>query len=92
MKSRLLLSLTLPAFALLLPASLTSCASDDVQENEFDNPRLQRQIDERGGSRRGLQDRLDSRNEFYYRSIDRRAMRRKARDERYDAWFDMIMQ
>ena len=39
-----------------------------------------------------LEQRLDRRNDRYQNSIDRRAMRRKARDERYDAWFDMIMQ
>jgi hypothetical protein len=39
-----------------------------------------------------LEQRLDRRNDNYQNSIDRRSMRRHARDERYDAWFDMIMQ
>ena len=39
-----------------------------------------------------LEQRLDRRNDRYSDSIERRKMRRKARDDRYDAWFDMIMQ
>ncbi len=39
-----------------------------------------------------LEQRLDRRNDKYSNSIERRSMRRKARDDRYDAWFDMVMQ
>ena len=39
-----------------------------------------------------LERRLEKRNDAYSRSIQRRSMRRKARDERYNQWFDMIMQ
>ena len=39
-----------------------------------------------------LEQKLDKRNDRYGNRIDRRSMRRHARDQRYDAWFDMIMQ
>ncbi|MFV1994862.1 MAG: hypothetical protein ACC661_05445 [Verrucomicrobiales bacterium] len=35
---------------------------------------------------------LARRNAAHADSIERRALRRNARDQRYDAWFDMIMQ
>ncbi len=38
-----------------------------------------------------LQNRMDSRNANYQSLQDRREIRQDARDERYDAWFDRIM-
>jgi hypothetical protein len=38
-----------------------------------------------------LQDRMDKRNEAYYNLQERREIRQDARDDRYDAWFDRIM-
>ena len=38
-----------------------------------------------------LQERLDKRNASYQQLQDRRQMREQARDERYDAWFDRVM-
>lgn len=38
-----------------------------------------------------LQDRMDKRNESYYKLQERREIRQDARDDRYDAWFDRIM-
>lgn len=39
-----------------------------------------------------LQRKLNSKNAKHQNRMDRRSMRRSARDDRYDAWFDMIMQ
>jgi hypothetical protein len=39
-----------------------------------------------------LQQKLDSRDASYGNRIDRRSMRRSSRDDRYNAWFDMLMQ
>jgi hypothetical protein len=38
-----------------------------------------------------LQHRLDRRNDSYFKLQERREMRQDARDERYEAWFDRIM-
>lgn len=38
-----------------------------------------------------LQDRMDKRNDSYYKLQERREIRQEARDDRYDAWFDRIM-
>lgn len=38
-----------------------------------------------------LQDRMDERNDAYFKLQERREIRQDARDERYDAWFDHIM-
>ncbi len=35
--------------------------------------------------------RLKKRNDVYLEKQDRRAMRKEARDKRYNAWFDRIM-
>ena len=39
-----------------------------------------------------LKRKLEQKNQNYYNRMDRRSMKRQARDDRYDAWFDMIMQ
>lgn len=39
-----------------------------------------------------LQQKLDRRDAAYGNRIDRRSMRRSSRDDRYNAWFDMLMQ
>lgn len=39
-----------------------------------------------------LQRDLRHRNERWDTSMERRAMRREARDERYDSWFDSVME
>jgi hypothetical protein len=38
-----------------------------------------------------LQSRMDKRNDSYYNLQERREIRQDARDDRYDAWFDRIM-
>ena len=42
-------------------------------------------------STEALQDRMDSRNEAYYKLQERREIRQDARDARYDAWWDRVM-
>ena len=39
-----------------------------------------------------LEQKLYQQNSDQANSIERRSMRRGARDQRYDAWFDMLMQ
>ncbi len=39
-----------------------------------------------------LENRLERRNDAYMNFEERRSMRARARDERYDAWFDRIME
>lgn len=42
-------------------------------------------------STEALQDRMDSRNEAYSKLQERREIRQDARDARYDAWWDRVM-
>jgi hypothetical protein len=39
-----------------------------------------------------LEQKLYHKNNDHANSIERRSMKRHARDQRYDAWFDMLMQ
>ena len=80
-----------PRLALLcglgILASLSSCANLDEHEKQ----EAAREREEARMEKYELKDRLAHRNEGYSNWQDRRRMRKEAREERYQAWWDRIM-
>ena len=68
-------------------SGLTSCAN--LEEHEKQEEALERQ--EAKIEKQELKDSLEVRNEVYTNIQDRRRMRKYAREERYQAWYDRIM-
>ena len=72
--------------ALGMVAVLNSCATTDEEKSEAAREREQAKIE-----KQEMKERLAARNELYSNLHDRRRLRKQAREDRYQAWWDRVM-
>ena len=72
--------------ALGMVTGLNSCTTTDEERAEAARERQEAKIE-----KQEMKERLAARNELYSNLQDRRRLRKQAREDRYQAWWDRVM-